>query len=425
MNQINGIFTNAGKFVLKTGGSQTYTSDIDFNVDFKPDSTIEYKKVIAIVGRFISIYNSFFTSYHKVSSLEELDVNLYANDGHHGIINDLVSFKNDPSQIDEFRQYSRANRVAGLLLCNDAFRSFNTYLVANNSPQRDNFLKFNNGFNIKLDKLITDSGKCGEKLIYSYTDATNRTHQTRDLDISKRNDDMEHSLLFFSLSSNHYDAFCNMLAANYHANEAYCSYGSIWEMTTLQPIMDRTKLSDEAKSAVVHLNSEELMDSILMNFAYGVENAFERGGYHKSKFGKYISRLARVVAMWNDKLGNTEKKCFKIAFKDYLGIDLHAISYFNSELKKTIDVDPSVVDKAAAIASKELRNKLGATANEQSANKFVRHCITCFEEYNKDVFQENAKKQKKNKALNKLANNPWILKNKSSRGAAPGPLGSK
>jgi len=352
-----------GKFVFITGGSQSYTSDIDFSVDF--DSTAAtLRQRVKVVAQFIMLFNHIFTNLHKKSSLETYDVNLYSfNFGYPAMITELHPFKSG----NDFSKFRAANRISQLLLFNDALHAFN--------QNQDAKLVIANPFATKITELISAAGNCVKPLADDGT--TLSVKQLRSVNVDDRNAAMTKYLVAFG-SKDGLDSLCNLLASNYQAPEAYISYASVLDIITLQPILDQTSLTTEEKNFVMKLDKNEVIDSLLMSLAYGIEHAFEHS-YDSGKFGKYMSRVLRLAVMLDTT--DSARKCLLDTFELLV----------NEKIPTFSDVR-----KDALATVKDYRKKYAATG-EELARIFIRSAVKCVGDSHGDIKSRRRKTKKVNK----------------------------
>lgn len=277
------------------------------------------------------------------------------------VISNISKLSNNQSQ---WRMFKSANRLAVLLIIyNDAFLAFKS--KGNVTTVHDDTW---------LHKLRSDASngtyKCGE-LLFNSGIAHNQVR-------SVLNDTTRNNLMSSFISNAGSDGkariynLCNLLASNFYALEAYVSYGSILEMLTLQNVIKYNSFKKKANANFAYnLNQDAIIDSLLMNFAYGVEHfchSVDSSRY--GKFAKYMARVYRVAKMLSNK---NERECWinlytDIISKDYDGIE----SIVDDETKRKI-----AVSKVSDIKKKIEKTLMTNVDSFTISNKFINEGYNC------------------------------------------------
>lgn len=327
-----------GTYCFRSGGSQTLTSDIDLTVDFEGTYNI-YQRLNAM-AKFISEYNVAFETLHSGSSLKNYDVNLYSSDfGNKVLLQEVSKLKTNDGNV-RWKNFVAANRYSQMhIIYYDALEVFDRKAagVANtikpvvrndiatllqktkpsaNTPGLANeecgeylfkfeFINSNGGtFHGDLVQTMSRStigdGNRNKAMIYHVQQAAEAGKQIAGLEKANKAVDAKKKLL---------ESVCHILAANFMALEAYVSLGSIVHMLTIQGTLNAQDFA---------LGENENIDSLLMNFGYGVQHYYESiesdvtGGI--KKISKYMARTYFAAS----KLANADhKNCWLDALKPF------------------------------------------------------------------------------------------------------------
>jgi len=305
----------------------------------------------------------------KKSSLFTYDVNLYS--AHMGYPTFIFDMGNKIKLQPIGGQFKAQNRLAQILLFNNAFHAFNEVNHSN--------LGWGAGYSIA--NLVKATGTCGTVL---FDNNRVNVNQLRSDNVNTRNTAMSKQLLAFGNKWPDLSSYCSLIAANYEAPEGYVSYGAVWDMITLQPVLDMSTLNNIEKNAVLNLDDYELWDAVLMNFSYGIEHTYEGGNYDSSKFGKYMARTRRLALMVKD------KDCFKTAFQP---LD-QAYPYDKDNITN------AARDKALKAVG-DLR-KSYAKASDAVAKTFIEAGVKCVREIiDQDEKSHHRRRRNKNRRLKK------------------------
>ena len=280
-----------GNFVFGSSGSQSMKSDIDFQVRFegpKPGPDPSIHECLLALYQFISAYNTKFLKLHGSNSLVKYDVNMYASDfGNKDLLTTVDTLRKDTKEEARWKKFAKANRYAQLhIVFNDAVETFERI-----AKQK---VSFDSKLGDKLKLLIADGGHCVSNLFVSpdgkqvlqstksrnsISDDERNTIMVKNVEKAGRNMDSD---------TDPSDSMCHSLAANFYALEAYVSVGSVVEMLRVQ---------GASHLDFYELKEDDYVDSVLMNFAYGIQHYYEQLSSDpegaNDKIAKYLVRLYR------------------------------------------------------------------------------------------------------------------------------------
>lgn len=230
-----------GNFLFRALGSQTLSSDIDFNVNFLNYDDLDmniYKRLYAM-SMFIKDFNKAFKKLHGANSLQTYDINLYASDfANPDLVLEMAHLKK--TNPEQWKAFVYTNRIAQLLLVyNDALEKYEKHT-------NDKSLRTAGGdpkFESLIGNSVVGSENCSEYL-FEMTPAGNTKRRDGKLSRNQgivgdaeeaRNDaTLLHIANVGTDNMNTFRKLCHVLAANFFALEAYVSYGSILEMLMIQ-----------------------------------------------------------------------------------------------------------------------------------------------------------------------------------------------
>lgn len=418
-----------GFFKFSMGGSVTLTSDIDLSVDFNM-LTPNYYNSLKNVSSFISRFNKIFKENYNTSPGNAFDLNLYSSNFANEEIIEIIANMSENNK-DFFSYFINTNRLSSLMiLYNDAFKVFKEYTKSKLEINSDSFLLdiYKKTF-IKSGENI--EGSCGLGLLKSDSNLSvihtkgfleklqSNLKNVRETDDIKRLSSMEHFIREAGLTESQHGrpikkrnlyVLCSLLTANFYAPEAYIPFSSIFEMLTLQGVLEVEKLKTENQKFVIEMTDEMWLDSFFMNFAYAVEHSFHHS-YQSDKFSKYVSRIYRIVNKLphSNQSINELKKCVLSSFENNIKFEVKQAS-------KPSEVDCNnrsyiyLVDLLVKNENKEnrtkcqcemkvLRNFLTQTS-ETKAIKFTEETYNCSNIFlEKSMSSNSIKKFKKMKKL--------------------------
>jgi hypothetical protein len=339
-----------GSFHFSMGGSETFSSDIDLNVDFRAfetkNSGLIYKRLKAVAS-FIQLYNSKFYEYHNTSSAKAFDVNLYSlNFAYKSFISRINNLKKEHPT--DYNKFLAANRLSVLiLLFKDSFE------IAEKKDSRNISLPAN--VDEILSQMKTLASSCGDTLIEG------NKFIKRPSDDMVRNQKMVerlNSAADIGLTSNDSNTFasvCNVLTANFYALESYIPIGSLVDIMILQGLLD-TVNNLKVKEFWDDVDNNFIVDTVFMNFAYGVEHYYEfitdKTNADK-KFAKYMARA--FGALSNLKNEQEHKQCWLKNFTD--NFDKNIVIYKTFDIKEFRDLSAKILIKLETDKTRETTKK--------------------------------------------------------------------